>query len=591
MEKRLYLFSLIWSVFQWYQIAHGLRKTYDYVIVGGGTAGCVLANRLSANPDIDVLLLEAGDVPHRMSDMPFYQPVLQLTELDWNYYSVPQKYSCFGLGEQRMRIPRGKALGGSSVINNMMFVRGNEVDFDKWAENGADGWSWKDVFPYFMKFENNQNDFIVSNGRHGTQGEMFISRTNYYTKLSQEYVEAAKEINFKEGDFNGPDPESFMVIQGYINQGRRWTTYKGYIKPIEKRKNLHIAVGAFATKILFDSNKRATGVSFDHKNETKVALARREVILSAGVINSAQLLMLSGIGPRQHLQSLGIPVLSDLPVGQNLQDHVTVALPFSVQQEVTLQMFRTVILGMLPFYFGKGPLSAFGVETVGFFTSKYNNHTRWPDVEMSFASFSPCSDGGIVTRKMLHITDELWEKVFKPYSDTDTYLCYSVVLHPLSKGEMKLSSTNPYHYPLIDPRYLENPRDMDVLLEGMKKCLEIADTKTMRKYGTRPFNVTFPGCEQFQRFSDKYLECVARVFTSIFNHPIGTCKMGNPTDPTTVVDPQLRVKGIEGLRVIDASVIPTIVSGHTEATAIMIGEKGSDIVLSDYYKSRRFNNF
>ncbi|XP_067121220.1 glucose dehydrogenase [FAD, quinone]-like [Centruroides vittatus] len=558
-----------------------VEKSYDYVIVGGGTAGAVLANRLSSDSSIRVLLLEAGSVPDEASNIPFAALSLQHTELDWSYKSVPQNNSCFGLKENRSSIPRGKGLGGSSVINFMIFVRGNKKDFDQWAENGAEGWSWDEVLPYFTKWENNKNPSIASNGYHGVNGEMSVSWTNYYTPLAEAYVKGAKEVGYKEGDYNGPDPERFMFPQAYLNNGKRFTTYEAFIKPINRRKNLHVVVNALVTKILFDSNNRASGVQFEHKNRINEVRVKREVILSAGAINSPQILMLSGIGPKDHLEKFGIKVVSDLPVGENLQDHVTVGVPFTVDQPVAFNVFDAVVLGVLPFYFGEGPLTSIMVETVGFLSTKYNNHTQWPDIELMFASITPSSDGGIIGRYNYGLTDEVWEKVFKPYVNTSTYLCFPLLMRPESVGTVKLASTDPREYPLINPNYYDKPQDIKVVIEGMKACLAISSSESMKKFGARPFGQLFPACRAFTPYSDEYLECLARSFTLTNYHPSGTCKMGDPRDPTTVVDPQLRVKGVKGLRVVDVSIMPTINSGHTEAPAIMIGEKGADLILND----------
>ncbi|XP_023237897.1 glucose dehydrogenase [FAD, quinone]-like [Centruroides sculpturatus] len=525
-----------------------VQKSYDYVIVGGGTAGAVLANRLSSNPSIRVLLLEAGSVPDEASNIPFAALSLQHTELDWSYKSVPQSYSCFGLKENRSSIPRGKGLGGSSVINFMIFVRGNKKDFDQWAENGAEGWSWDEILPYFTKWENNKNPSIASNGYHGVNGEMSVSWTNYYTPLAEAYVKGAKEVGYKEGDYNGPDPEKLRLS---------------------------------VFQILFDSNNRASGVQFEHKNTINEVRVKREVILSAGAINSPQILMLSGIGPKDHLEKFGIKVISNLPVGENLQDHVTVGVPFTVDQPVAFNVFDSVVLGILPFYFGEGPLTSIMVETVGFLSTKYNNHTQWPDIELMFASITPSSDGGIIGRYNYGLTDEVWEDVFKPNVNTSTYLCFPLLMRPESVGTVKLASTDPREYPLINPNYYHKPQDIKVVVEGMKACLAISSSESMRKFGARPFRQLFPACRGYTPYSDEYLECLARSFTLTNYHPSGTCKMGNPRDPTTVVDPQLRVKGVKGLRVVDVSIMPTINSGHTEAPAIMIGEKGADLILSD----------
>ncbi|XP_067121222.1 glucose dehydrogenase [FAD, quinone]-like [Centruroides vittatus] len=558
-----------------------IQRSYDYVIVGGGTAGAVLANRLSSDRSIRVLLLEAGSVPDEASNIPFATLSLQHTELDWSYKSVPQNYSCFGLKENRSSIPRGKGLGGCSIINFMIFSRGTKKDFDEWAANGAEGWSWNEVLPYFTKWENNKDASIASNGYHGVNGEMSVSWTNYYTPLAEAYVKGAKEVGYKEGDYNGPDPERFMIPQAFVDEGRRFTTYEAFLKPVNHRRNLHVVTDALVTKILFDSNNRASGVQFEHKNRINEVRVKREVILSAGAINSPQILMLSGIGPKDHLERFGIKVLSDLPVGNNLQDHVTVGIPFTVDKRASFVVFDAVLLGILPYFFRKGPLTSIMAETVGFFSTKYNNHSQWPDIELTFGSLTPSSDGGIISRHNYGITDEMWEKVFKPNINSNTYICFSYVMRPESVGTVKLASADPREPPLINPNYFHKPQDIKVLIEGMKACLAISSSKSMKKFGARPFSQLFPGCETYRPYSDEYLECLARSFTLTNYHLSGTCKMGDPRDSTTVVDPQLRVKGVNGLRVADVSIMPKIVTGHTEAPAIMIGEKAADLILND----------
>ncbi|KAG8194260.1 hypothetical protein JTE90_024588 [Oedothorax gibbosus] len=556
---------------------------YDYIIVGAGSAGSVLANRLSEDPSVRVLLLEAGGTPKLKSELPILAAQLQMTRNDWRYYTVPQKRSCFGLVGRKMPWPRGKVLGGSSVLNYMLYIRGNKRDYDKWARNGAPGWSWKEVFPYFLKSEDNRDPDIALNGYHATGGYLTISRAPFTTALGYAFEKAALYMGYTNNDLNGIQQTGAAIPQGTIRRGSRCSTAKAFLSSAGNRPNLDIVINAFVTKILIDVKRRARGVLFDRLGKSFKVIARREVIVSAGTINSAQLLMLSGIGPKKHLRKFGIPAIADLPVGENLQDHVgSAGIHFEMEAPVSLLPNR--ILSPQNFINfiarGKGPLSILGgCEGLAFVKTPFANASDdWPDIEIHFISSSPSSDEGRSIRKVMGLTDRAFETVYVPYIGKDSYTMYPVLLRPKSRGKILLQSSNPYVKPIIDPRYFSSAKDMKVLVEGMKISLKMGLQLPFLKMGARLFTTKFPGCEPYPIYSDLYLECVARTYTITIYHPVGTCKMGNPWDPTTVVDPHLRVKGIKGLRVVDASIMPTIVSGNTNAPVIMIAEKASDLI-------------
>ncbi|XP_054709538.1 glucose dehydrogenase [FAD, quinone]-like [Uloborus diversus] len=595
------LFSLIPSLFSLFTIFYlisdnsfvpptniGFDSEYDYIIVGGGSAGAVIANRLSEDPNIKVLLLEAGGIPKLKSEVPILAAQLQMTRNDWKYKTVPQKYSCFGLINRELPIPRGKVLGGSSVLNYMLYIRGNRRDYNKWADNGAYGWSWDQVFPYFLKSEDNRDPDKVINGYHGTNGYLTVSTPPFSTPLGYAFEKAAKYLGYPKVDLNGPRQTGASIPQGTIRRGARCSTAKAFLSSASSRKNLDILLKAFVTKIIIDKYRIARGVLFDRLGRSYKVTARREVIVSAGTINSAQLLMLSGIGPRKQLSRYGIPVVADLPVGENLQDHVgSAGIHFVMDAPVSLLPNRILnVRNFLDFITsGKGPMSILGgCEGIAFVNTPHANKSEdWPDIEIHFISSSPSSDEGQSIRKVMGLNDQVFNAVYVPYIGRDSFTMYPVLLRPKSRGRITLQSSSPYMPPKIDPSYFNRPEDIKVLVEGMKLCIKLGLKPPFLKMGARLFGTTFPGCETYALWSEPYLECVARTYTITIYHPVGTCKMGSPWDPTAVVDPHLRVKGIGSLRVVDASVMPTIVSGNTNAPVIMIAEKASDLIKMARY--------
>lgn len=556
--------------------------------MGGGSAGAVMASRLSEIHNWTVLLIEAGGDESEASDVPALAGYLQLTEMDWKYQTTPpaDKRYCQAMIGDRCNWPRGKVLGGSSVLNAMVYVRGNRRDYDNWEALGNSDWNYETVLKYFIKSEDNRNPFLTKTPYHGSGGLLTVQEAPWRTPLSLAFVKAGTEMGYEYRDVNGAQQTGFMLLQATMRRGTRCSTAKAFIRPVRNRRNLHISMNAQATKILIDKNKRAYGVEFIKNNQRHRILARKEVVLSAGAINSPQLLMLSGIGPADHLTNHRIPVIADLPVGDNLQDHVGLGgLTFVVNEPVsfTRARFQSIPIAVEYLMNERGPMTFPGIEGVAFVNTKYADPSGlYPDIQFHFAPSSIQSDGGELIHKILNLRDGVYNTVYKPLVNSETWTILPLLLRPKSSGWVRLRSKNPLDFPLIEPNYFAHQEDINVLVEGIKIAMNISDQPAMQRFGSRPHTIPLPGCRHLELFSDEYWECSLRQFTFTIYHPTGTAKMGPSWDPGAVVDPRLRVYGIQGLRVIDASVMPTIISGNPNAPVIMIAEKGADMIKEDW---------
>ncbi|CAG0918968.1 unnamed protein product [Notodromas monacha] len=377
-----------------------------------------------------------------------------------------------------------------------------------------------------------------------------------------------------------------MIAQGTTRRGRRCSTAKAFLRPVRLRKNLHISLFTFVHKVLIDRNDKAFAIKYEKHGRIGHAFAKKEIILSAGTIGSPTILMHSGIGPKEHLEEFGIPVIRDLPVGRNLQDHIGVfGLNFLAKKGLAFKQDRYEKLSSILKYYlkGEGPLTSIGgVEALAFMHTKYSNDSNLPDVEFHFIPGSPAADGGRHLWRAQGLPFEVYEEFYEPLLDKDVWTCLPMLLRPKSVGVIKLRSSNVYEYPLIYPNYLTHPLDTATLVEALKMMILMSETKAFREVGTRVYARPFPGCENHDLFSDKYFECLVRHTTQTIYHPVGTAKMGPSWDPEAVVDPELRVYGIKSLRVADCSIMPTIVSGNTNAPTIMIGERASDLIKAKW---------
>lgn len=568
-----------------------LLSEYDFIIVGAGTAGCVLANRLSEIPEWKVLLIEAGNNENYVMDIPILANYLQFTGANWGYKTEPSEKYCAGFNNQQCHWPRGKVVGGSSVLNYMIYTRGAPSDYDNWATMGNKGWSWNDVLPYFRKIENYNIPTFDDPHFHGHGGHVNIEHAPFRTDKGKAWVKAAQQLGFKYGDYNGKENSGVSFLQLSMKNGTRHSSSRAYLHMINGRNNLHVTKDSMVTKLIFDKTQlKVIGVELEKHRQKYKILAKKEVILSAGALNSPQLLMLSGIGPRDHLENMNIKVIKDLPVGYNLMDHIAAGgLQFLVRQQ-KFSLNTEYILNHLELVFKwmkshNGPLSVpGGCEALVFMDLKDKfNTTGWPDMELLFIAGGLNSDPFL--SRNFNFDEQIYSDTYGPLGNSETFMVFPMLMRPKSKGRVMLKSRNPKTHPMLIPNYFEYEEDLQKIVEGMKVSIEIARQPALRKLGTKLYDVPIEECLKYGPFgSDAYFRCQARMFTFTIYHQSGTCKMGLKDDPTSVVDPRLRVHGISNLRVIDASIMPEIISGHTNAPVFMIAEKGADIIKQDWGK-------
>ncbi|MDX6434674.1 MAG: hypothetical protein QOE54_7040 [Streptosporangiaceae bacterium] len=511
---------------------------YDYVIVGAGSAGCVLAARLSEDPDITVALLEAGGRDDKTEiQVPAAFPKLFKTGYDWNFSTAKQAE----LENRELYWPRGRMLGGSSSLNAMMWVRGHQADYDGWE---LPGWSYADVLPYFTKAEH--RDGSNAGEVYGTDGPLWISEQRDPNPTTQAFLAACAAAGLTRlAELNEPSNEGFAQTPVTQKRGRRWSAADAYLHPVAKRPNLTVITGAHAKRIVFEGS-RATGVEYGDTTVT----ATREVIVTAGAIGSPQLLILSGIGDPEQLRELGIEPIRELPeVGQHLEDHLSVAVLRQCPREVTLASADSLWNLARWLLFKKGPFTSNVGEAVAFIRS--DPALEAPDLELIFAP-GPFINHGLEPPAGHGITVGV------------------VLLQPDSIGRLRISSTDPAVTPQIDPRYLTGESDLRRLMYGMRKAEELLASEPFAPYAAEPME-PYPGADD-----DETLARYIREHSETLYHPVGTCRMG--ADEASVVDPELRVRGIEGLRVADASVMPRINRGHTHAPTIMIGEQAAALI-------------
>ena len=526
---------------------------FDYVIVGAGSAGCVLANRLTADGKNSVLLLEAGPKDtHIWIHVPLgYGKLFKEKSVNWMYQTEPEP----GLNGRQVFQPRGKVLGGSSSINGLLYVRGQHEDYDRWRQRGNAGWGYDDVLPYFKRAEDQQRG---ADKYHGTGGPLPVSDWRHADPLSEAFVVAAAEAGIPTNpDFNGAAQEGAGFFQTTTRRGRRASTAFSYLRPARRRGNLQVETAALAQRILFEG-RRARAVEYAQNGTLRTARAGKEILVSGGAYNSPQLLQLSGVGPAELLKSHGIDIVLDAPgVGNDLQDHMQVRLVTRCAQRVTLNDIvnnpvRRTMAGLRYAAFRRGPLTIAAGTSGAFF--KTSPRLATPDIQIHFLPFS---------------TDKMGEKLHS-FSGFTASVCQ---LRPESRGSLRIKSADPKVAPEIRINYLATETDRTAFIEGVKILRKILAAPALKPYVV---DEVYPGSKVV---SDEDILAFCRQTGSTVYHPTSTCRMGN--DQLAVVDQRLRVRGIEGLRVVDASVMPDLMSGNTNAPTIMIAEKASDMILED----------
>ncbi|TMW51722.1 hypothetical protein DOY81_003214 [Sarcophaga bullata] len=548
-----------------------LLKEYDFIVVGAGTAGCTLAARLSENPKWKVLLLEAGGPETLAMDIPAMAHFLQLSpEINWRYRAETSDKYCLGITNNRCNFPRGKVMGGSSVLNYMMYTRANRRDYDHWAELGNVGWSYKDVLPYFKKFEGStvpdaDKEYV------GRKGPVRISYTDWKSSIAHAFVNALQEDGLKRRDYNGRIQQGVSYLQSTTYNAIRWSSNRAYLYPIKgKRPNLHIRKYALVTKVLINpQTKTAYGVIFESQGKSYQVLASKEVILSAGAINTPQLLMLSGIGPAKHLREKNIKPIQDLAVGYNLQDHFAPFVTF---------LTNTTSLHLTDFF---DPWWCRGHSLLRSGSSGVED--GWPDIELFLISGG--LDTNPATIPALGLKQDVYQALYGDIirNNANAFVIFPMILQPRSRGRISLRSNDPHKYLLLFPTYMADPYDLDIVVRGVLKTIDLMNRPAFKRINARLSQNTIPACRKYGSLKSRaYWECYVRHLTFTIYHYSGTAKMGPKTDRSAVVDPRLRVYGIKNLRVADASIMPKLIAGHPNGPVFMIAEKAADMIKQDH---------
>ncbi|XP_066922527.1 glucose dehydrogenase [FAD, quinone]-like [Clytia hemisphaerica] len=560
---------------------------YDFVVIGAGSAGAVVANRLSENKSWKILLLEAGGGETIHTEVAGFQYTAIRLGASWDYMTEKHEDGITSTNQKNGQVywPRGKILGGSSSINALIYTRGNKRDYDSWKEQGNPGWSYEDVLQYFKKSEDQRTENLVDSKFHSTGGPLPVEQAVVDLPMIQDCINACSKILSYNPDYNGEKQTGCFFHQLTRRDGLRCSTAKAYLKP--KRSNLHVSPFSHVQKILIDpETKTAKGVLYKKNGKSMTVKARKEVILSAGAVVSPQILMLSGVGPKEELEKHGILIIKELQVGYNLQDHVNYidylffndSVSFRYEDYLSYDALQKLLNERKGYLTQTLPIGTFIPLT------KESEEKDWPEIQMhyitgliaNFYDFNP----------FFNIADEYWAYMKSQMSDKVGMTLMYCLLRPRSRGRIKLRSVNAEDHPLIIPNYFDHPEDLREFVEGMKFTKKLA--AAMKHLNASTYRGKEPGCEQHELDSDDYLRCIVRRGATTVYHPVGTCKMGPHTDDQAVVDSTLKVYGIKGLRVVDASIMPTIVSGNTNAPTIMIAEKAADIIKEDWKDKKSY---
>lgn len=550
-----------------------LDHTYDFIVIGGGAGGSVVASGLSEHPEWSVLLVEAGPDEPAGTQIPSNLQVFLGTELDWKYQTTNESHACLSTNGS-CSWPRGKNLGGCTSHHGMAYHRGHEKDYTRWVEMGNIGWAWEDVLPYFFKQEDNKEIGRVSRKYHGVGGPMTVERFPWQPQLAWDIVSAAGEVGLgTTEDLVGAKITGFNIAQTISRNGVRLSTPRAFLWPHRNRSNLHVALNTTATKLLTKrqgSKVTVTGVQFIMNGQKQQVNVGKEVVLSGGSINSPQIMLLSGIGPKEHLKSVNIEPVLDLPgVGENLHNHQSYGLDFNINKPPIEELNMNT--ADLYLYNQTGPMSSTGMaQLTALLASEYTTPDD-PDNQIFFAGYQATCNTGTRIPDLLS------------YNNKETIRMTSVNVQPRSRGRLTLASKDPLTHPIIWANDLAEPIDRKIVYSGIQKILKLVKAKKLKKYHFTRINYDAPECAHVgKKGSYEHWDCLIQYDTRPENHQAGTCKMGPDSDPMAVVDPTLKVYGVNNLRVADASIMPQVVSGNPVATINMIGGRAVDFIKHDW---------
>uniref|UniRef100_A0A6P7GWL5 Glucose dehydrogenase [FAD, quinone]-like n=1 Tax=Diabrotica virgifera virgifera TaxID=50390 RepID=A0A6P7GWL5_DIAVI len=556
---------------------------YDFIVVGSGSTGSLLASRLSEISDWRVLVLEVGKFGNNVTDVTVmsYKATI-MSDFNWGYYSIPQNNTCLGFEKNRCPHIRGKGVGGTSLLNALIYTRGNRLDFDTWCSMGNKGWCYNESLPYFLKTEHlhwTDRNAPMDLPYHNSTGLLWVEQPLPRTQHTKIFLEANEQMGYKNRDLNGVDQNGVMTMQINTRKGRRQDSGTAFIKPFLHRKNLKVLTEALATKIIIQ-NKIATGVEYLRNGVLYSARAKKEVIVSAGTINSPQLLMLSGIGPKKHLQKFKIQVVQDLEVGSGFSDHLQVyGMVYSSNLTEPIKTLREAIAEYLNN--GTGYLAeAASTQALGYYKTILEPVAGYPDLELSFADTNLTSDA---LSRFYNWKADI-SAATGGINAASSFQIFVTPLHTKSLGTVRLKSASPLDYPDIDPNILSDPEghDLESVYVGVQLAVNLTKQGPFKKINAKLQQKPIKECIQYEFMSREYWKCASKYIVCHNNHSVGTCKMGPNPKRGDVVDNKLKVHGIKRLRIADASIIPLSTSSHINAICYLIAEKGADFIKEAY---------